>query len=71
MEADDLCTPHFQVTTYRDGQAVIIETLDTEIAAKTRFASAIDLCKSIDGTPNYKVELRGRAAQILDIWPST
>jgi len=62
--------PPFQVTTYRDGEAVIIETLDTEIAARTRFASAVDLCRTLDQTHTHSVELRANTAHLLDSWTS-
>lgn len=70
MEADDLSTPHFQVTTYRDGQPVIIETLDTEAAARTRFASAVDLCDDLDKAHEHSVELRTTTAELIDRWTS-
>ncbi|WP_342154340.1 hypothetical protein [Methylorubrum sp. SB2] len=70
MTTNPSCKPPFQVTTYRDGQAVIIETLDTEIAARTRFASAVDLCRTLDQAHVHSVELRANTAHLIDSWTS-
>ena len=70
MKTKNLCTPPFQVTTFRDGQAVIIETLETEVAARTRFSSAVEQCSALDNAHAHKVELRAGAANLLDSWAS-
>lgn len=70
MTTKPACEPPFQVTTYRDSQAVIIETLDTEIAARTRFASAVDLCRTLDQTHDHSVELWANSAHLIDSWTS-
>ena len=46
MEAADLQDVLFRVLTYRDAQQVISESVETAVAARTRFASAIDLCRT-------------------------
>lgn len=70
MKAKTVCQPPFQVTTFREGQAVIIETLDTEIAARTRFTSAVDLCTALDNGHVHKIELRAGAVDLMDTWSS-
>lgn len=70
MTTNPSCKPPFQVTTYRDGEAVIIETLDTKIAARRRFASAVDLCRALDQTHTHSVELRANTAHLIDCWTS-
>ncbi|AWN37208.1 hypothetical protein [Methylobacterium radiodurans] len=57
MEADDLRGASFRVLTYRDGRQVICESVETEVAARTRFASAIDLCRARDDDHAHRVEL--------------
>lgn len=69
MEDSDLKQhPPFRVLTYRDGHEVIAEDVETEIAARTRFASAIDLCKTRDDAHSHRVELCA-GADVLDTWP--
>ncbi|MCJ2018337.1 hypothetical protein MKK84_13005 [Methylobacterium sp. E-065] len=71
MEASDLkCRPPFRVLTFRDNQEVISEDLETEIAAQTRFASAIDLCKTRDDAHSHRVELRA-GGDVVATWPTT
>jgi hypothetical protein len=70
MEADDLQPPRFRVLTYRDDQEVISETVETEIAARTRFASAVDLCRTRDDAHAHRVELRD-GSSLLDSWQQT
>jgi len=69
MEAEDLQHPPFQILTYRDGQQIIVETVATEVAAQTRFASAVDLCRTRDDAHAHRVELR-KSGQVLSAWPS-
>lgn len=68
MEADDLQHPSFRVLTYRDGQEVISETVASEVAARTRFASAVDLCRTRDGAHSHRVEF-WQGSGLLDKWP--
>ncbi|ACL63234.1 hypothetical protein [Methylobacterium nodulans] len=67
MEADDLKSPSFRILTYRDGQDVITETVETPEAARIRFASAVDLCRTRDDAHAHRVEL-WQGAQLLDTW---
>ena len=69
MEASDLKHPPFRVLTFRDGQQVIAEDVETEVAAWTRFTSAIDLCKTRDNAHAHHVELHG-GSDMLDRWSS-
>lgn len=70
MEASDLkCRPPFRVTTFRDDRAVISEDVETEVAAQTRFASAIDLCRTRDDAHSHRVELRG-GDDVIAVWPT-
>jgi hypothetical protein len=62
--------PAFRVLTIRDGQHVITEAIETEIAAWTRFTSAIDLCSTRDNAHAYRVELY-QGQNLLDVWPAT
>ncbi|GEP07626.1 hypothetical protein [Methylobacterium oxalidis] len=68
MEADDLQHPSFRVLTYRDGQEVISETVASEAAARIRFTSAVDLCRTRDGAHSHRVEL-WQGSSLLDDWP--
>lgn len=68
MEANDLTHPPFRVLTYRDGREIIAEDVRTEVAARTRFASAIDLCRTRDDAHAHRVELRA-GGDTLEIWP--
>lgn len=70
MKTKTVFNPPFQVTTFRDGQAVIIETMDTETMARTRFASAVDLCSTYGSASLHKVELRAGATTLMDAWAS-
>lgn len=70
MEASDLKHPPFRVLTFRGGQQVIAEDAETEVAARTRFASAIDLCKSRDDGHAHHVELHA-GSDLLERWQST
>ena len=70
MKASDLNHPPFRVLTFRDGQQVIAEDVTTEVAARTRFASAIDLCKTRDDSHAHRVELHDKLG-IVDRWQST
>jgi hypothetical protein len=69
MEVSDLKHPPFRVLTFRDGQQVIAEDVETEVAARTRFASAVDLCKTRDDAHAHHVELHA-GSTMLDRWPS-
>ena len=69
MEASDLKHPPFRVLTFRDGQQVIAEDVATEVAAWTRFTSAIDLCKTRDDSHTHRVELHDKSG-LIDKWPS-
>ncbi|GJE48702.1 hypothetical protein GOFOIKOB_1734 [Methylobacterium tardum] len=69
MEANDLKQPPFRVLTFRDGQQVIAEDVETEVAARTRFASAVDLCKTRDDAHGHHVELHA-GSEVLDRWSS-
>ncbi len=68
MEASDLKHPPFRVLTFRDGQQVIAEDVETEVAARTRFASAVDLCETRDDAHAHHVELHA-GSTMLDRWP--
>ncbi len=68
MEADDLQGASYRVLTYRDGQQVICESVETEVAARTRFASAIDLCRTRDDDHPHRVEL-WQEHSLLEAWP--
>jgi bacterioferritin (cytochrome b1) len=69
VEASDLKQhPPFRVITSRDGHEVISEDVETEIAARTRFASAIDLCKTRDDAHSHRVTLQSAGATIA-VWP--
>ncbi|MGU3668819.1 hypothetical protein ACLBX9_31955 [Methylobacterium sp. A49B] len=71
MEASDLeCRPPFRVMTFRDDQEVISEDVETELAARTRFASAIDLCKARDDAHSHRVELRADG-DVVATWPAS
>lgn len=67
MEASDLKHPSYRVLTFRDGQQVIAEDVETEVAARTRFASAVDLCKTRDDAHAHHVELHAGSG-MLDRW---
>jgi hypothetical protein len=69
MEASDLKNRSFRVLTFRDGQQVIAEDVATEVAARTRFASAVDLCKTRHDAHAHHVELHAGSA-VLDRWPA-
>lgn len=69
MEADGLKHPPFRGLTFRDGQQIIAEDVETEVAARTRFASAVDLCKTRDDAHGHQVELHAET-EVLDRWPS-
>jgi hypothetical protein len=69
MEASDLKHPTFRVLTFRDGQQVIVEDVETEVAAWTRFTSAIDLCKTRDDSHAHHVELHDKSGMV-ERWPS-
>jgi hypothetical protein len=68
VEADNLQGASFRVLTYRDGQQVICESVETEVAARTRFASAIDLCRTRDDAHTHRVEL-WQEHSLLEAWP--
>lgn len=69
MEDSDLNRrPPYRVVTFRDDQEVIAEDVETEVAARTRFASAIDLCQSRDAAHGHRVELRSGGTTIAT-WP--
>ena len=71
MEASDLKDhPPFRVITFRDGQEVISEDVETEVAARTRFASAIDLCQSRDAAHSHRVELHS-GGEMIETWPQS
>ncbi|GEP03691.1 hypothetical protein MOX02_17290 [Methylobacterium oxalidis] len=55
MEQDDLRPPPYQVTTDRDGEPVIVGTVATELAARARFESAVELCKTRDDAHSHRV----------------
>ena len=67
MEADDLQNALFRVLTYRDGHQVICESVETDLAARTRFASAVDLCSTRDDAHAHRVEL-WQGQGLLDVW---
>jgi hypothetical protein len=69
VEANDLKHPLFRVLTFRDGQQVIAEDVKTEVAARTRFASAVDLCKTRDDAHGHHVELHA-GSEVLERWSS-
>jgi len=68
MEVSDLKNPPFVVLTYRDGHVVVEEDAATEVAARLRFASAVDLCETRDDAHAHRVELRSDKA-VIDTWP--
>jgi hypothetical protein len=68
VEADDLQGASFRVLTFRDGQQVICESVETDVAARTRFASAIDLCRTRDDAHTHRVEL-WQEHSLLEAWP--
>lgn len=68
MEADDPKDPSFRILTYRDGQCVITEPVESDVAARTRFTSAVDLCRTRDNAHSHSVELWDGQA-LLDVWP--
>ena len=68
MEVSDLKNPPFVVLTYRDGHVVVEEDAATEVAARLRFASAVDLCETRDDAHAHRVELRSGEA-VIDTWP--
>jgi bacterioferritin (cytochrome b1) len=71
METSDLkCRPPFRVIIFRDNREVISEDVETEVAARTRFASAIDLCKTRDDAHSHRVELR-TDGDIVATWPTS
>lgn len=71
MEASDLKQhPPFRVLTYREGQEIIAEDVETDVAARIRFVSAVDLCKTRDDAHSHRVELHA-GPDLLDAWPST
>lgn len=70
MDPDELRSPYFQITTYRNGQPVIIETASTETSARISFAAAVDLCMSLDNRLMYSVELKKNAVYLIERWPS-
>ena len=70
MEVSDMKNPPFCVFTYRDGQQVLAEDVETDIAARTRFASAIDLCRARNDGHAHRVELRA-GPDLLDSWRSS
>lgn len=67
MEADNLKIPPFRVLTFRDGREVIAETVETPEAARMRFKSAVDLCRTRDDAHAHRVEL-WRGEQLLETW---
>ncbi|WP_289016071.1 hypothetical protein [uncultured Methylobacterium sp.] len=67
MGADDLQNEFFRVLTFRDGQQVVSESVETEVAARTRFASAVDLCRTRDDTHGHQVEL-WKGSRLLAEW---
>jgi hypothetical protein len=69
MEASDLQHTPFRILTFRDGQRVIAEDVETEVAAWTRFTSAIDLCKTRDDGHVHRVELHDKSGTV-DKWLS-
>ncbi len=70
MEVSDMKNPPFCVFTFRDGHVVVEEDAETEVAARIRFASAIDLCKTRDDAHVHRVELRS-GGDVVDIWPTS
>lgn len=68
MEVSDMKNPPFCVFTFRDGQEILSEDVETNIAARIRFASAIDLCRTHDDAHTHRVELRA-GSNLLDTWP--
>jgi hypothetical protein len=69
MEANGLKHPPFRVLTFRDGQQMIAEDVETEVAARTRFASAVDLPKTRDDAHGHQVELHA-GTEVLHRRPS-
>jgi bacterioferritin (cytochrome b1) len=71
MEASNLKQrPPFRVITFRDDQEVISEDVETEVAARTRFASAIDLCKTRDSAHAHRVVLQS-GGETIAAWPQS
>ncbi|SFM37739.1 hypothetical protein [Methylobacterium pseudosasicola] len=71
METSDLKQhPPFRVVTFRDDQEVFSEDVETAVAARTRFASAIDLCRSRDAAHAHRVELRS-GGETIETWPQS
>lgn len=68
MEVSDMKNPPFVVFTFREGHLVVEEDAATEVAARMRFASAVDLCETRDDLDAHRVELRA-GADIIDTWP--
>lgn len=60
--------PPFVAFTFREGHLVVEEDAETEVAARMRFASSIDLCETRDDPDAHRVELRA-GADIIDTWP--
>ena len=60
--------PPFVVFTFRDEHLVVEEDAETEVAARIRFASAIDRCETRDDPHAHRVELRA-GADVIDTWP--
>lgn len=69
MEASDLKQPPFRVLTFREGQQVIAEDVASEVAARSRFASAVDLYKTRDVAHAHQVELHA-GPNLLDRGPN-
>ena len=68
MEVSDMKNPPFVVFTFREGHLVVEEDAETEVAARMRFASAIDLCKTRGDPQAHRVELRS-GDDVIDTWP--
>lgn len=68
MEVSDMKNPPFVVRTFRDGHVVVEEDAETEVAARIRFASAIDLGGSRNDAHAHSVELRS-GEDVIDAWP--
>jgi len=69
LEAHHVPEPSYRVLTYRDGQPVIAEDVESEVAARVRFTSAVDLCRTRDDAHGHRVEL-WQGSSLLDAWPS-
>lgn len=69
MEVSDMKNPPFGVFTFRDGHVVVEEDAETEVAARIRFASAIDMCKTRNDAHAHRVELRS-GEDVVDMWPT-